>query len=192
MSIRRPIFVRAAIAILVGIGLMALFLMRSSGPEPNRDPIGEIFPTVVGQSLEAVRTEIPADFAGTPAVLLVGYEQEAQFDLDRWLMGLIQAEVDARLVEIPTIPALVPSLISGWIDDGMRSGIPREDWGSVVTLYGRGAEPVARLTGTERGRLARVLVLDMDGKIVWFDDRGFSAKKALAVADLVSTLGRAP
>ena len=68
----------------------ALWLQRgSSRTLPNRNPVGELFPAVVGQSLEEVRTEMPAAFAGEPAVLLVGYEQNAQFDIDRWFMGLL-------------------------------------------------------------------------------------------------------
>ena len=159
-----------------------------SSSRPNRDPVGERFPVVLGESLEEERTELPTALAGEPAVLLVGYEQRTQFDIDRWLMGLLQADVDATILEIPTIPGLVPTMISGWIDDGMRSGIPKEDWGAVVTLYGSAAKPVAELTGTENGRNTRVLVLDAEGTVAWFDDTGYSARKALEVAELVREL----
>lgn len=190
----KPRRVRRCVLALLGAGLVAatLGVNGCSTTIPNRDPTGERFPAVVGQSLEKERTEMPGAFAGRPAVLLVGYEQGTQFDLDRWLMGLMQAGVDARLVEVPTIPGLVPTIASGWIDDGMRSGIPREDWGSVVTLYGGAARPVAELTGNEHGRRARVIVLDAEGSIVWFDDAGYSARKALGVAELVATLADGP
>ncbi len=150
------------------------------------DPYNDWLDVVVGQSLEEERVELPTDLAGKPAVLLIGYLQGAQFDLDRWLLGLMQAEVDATLIEVPTIPGLVPTWISGWIDDGMRSGIPREDWASVVTLYGDAAKPVAQWTGTDFGRRARIVVLDAEGKAIWFDDEGYSARKALEVAELLA------
>ena len=168
------------------LGLLAL--AGCSSTLERRDPTGEPFPAVTGQSLEEETIELPGRWAGKPVVLLVGYEQNTQFDIDRWLMGLIQAETSSDIVEVPTIPGLVPTAISGWIDDGMRSGIPDEDWGSVVTLYGSAASPVARLTGTDRGRNTRVIVLDREGKVAWFDDTGYSAKKAMAVAELVETL----
>lgn len=181
---------RRFLLVALGAGLVAATLAANgcSTTIPSRDPTGERFPAVVGQSLEKERTEMPGAFAGRPAVLLVGYKQGTQFDLDRWLMGLMQAGVDAQLVEVPTIPGLMPTIASGWIDDGMRSGIPREDWGSVVTLYGSAAKPVAELTGNENGRRSRVIVLDAEGTIVWFDDEGYSARKALEVAELVASL----
>ena len=173
------------------VGTAALTTAKGcASSRPNRNPVGEQFPAVVGQSLEKQRTELPADLAGEPAVLLIGYKQRAQFDIDRWIMGLLQAKVDARILEVPTIPGLVTGLASGWIDDGMRSGIPQEDWGAVVTLYGSAAGPVADLTGTEKGFLTRVIVLDRDGQVVWFDDEGYSARKALAVAELIERLRR--
>lgn len=165
---------------------VAVTSMGCSSSHANRDPSGQMFPAVVGHSLEQQRTELPAVLAGSPAILLVGYKQRTQFDIDRWLMGLIQAEATAPIVEIPTIPGLVPTIASKWIDRGMRAGIPREDWGSVVTLYGGDATPIVKLTGNENGQNARVIVLDSTGTIIWFDDSGYAPRKAIEVARLVS------
>jgi len=138
-------------------------------------PVGAPFPTVAGRSLAGATVRLPADFAGAPAVLLIGYQQRAQFDADRWLYGLLMADLGLRIVELPTIPGWAASLASGWIDDGMRSGIPQEDWSAVITLYGGAAKPVAEFTGTEGGNNVRVLLLDERGVVRWFHDRGFSA-----------------
>ena len=178
-----PLRIRAATALLLAVILLA----GCSNPIPNRDPTGELFPTVVGQSLEEERVELPTDLAGQTAVLLIGYEQDAQFDIDRWLMGILQAEIDALVLEVPTIPGLMATMASGFIDDGMRGGIPVEDWSVVVTLYGSAAKPVAELTGTANGQIARVLVLDAEGRVSWFDDTGYSARKAIALAEFVAT-----
>lgn len=154
----------------------------------NRDPVGQRFPEVRGETLEGETVELPL---AEPTILLVGYDQDAQFDADRWLIGLLQAPPAARIIELPTIPGLFPRVIAGRIDSGMRSGIPSEDWQSVVTLYGDDASEVMALTGNERGRNMRVLFLDDEGSILWFHDRGFSASKVLelgrAVAEHTST-----
>jgi hypothetical protein len=36
---------------------------------------------------------VPESFSGGPTVLLIGYKQSSQFDIDRWVMGLMQAKV---------------------------------------------------------------------------------------------------
>lgn len=169
--------------------LLVLLLTACSSASPRRDPTGEMFPAVTGTSLQGHEVELPEAFAGAPVILLVGYLQETQFDIDRWLMGLLMADAPVPFYELPTIPGLAPTAISGWIDEGMRSGIPEEDWGAVVTCYGSDAEPIAELTGTDGGRNARVLLLDADGRVVWFHDRGFSARLALELVETAEALG---
>ena len=173
-----------------GILLVPVFFIVNgcSSTTANRNPTGQVFPTVVGYSLDKERTELPGALAGHTSILLVGYKQRTQFDIDRWLMGLLQSDADAKIIEIPTIPGLLPTIASGWIDNGMRSGIPSEDWGSVVTLYGDAATPVVKMTGNENGRSTRVIVLDASGAIVWFDDSGYSPRKAIEVAKLISKM----
>ncbi len=144
-----------------------------SSTQPRRDPTGEVFPSVVGTSLDGEEVSIPSAFAGAPVVLLVGYKQDSQFDLDRWLLGLTEAKVDVALYEIPTIPGLAPRIFSGMIDGGMRKGIPSEDWGSVITVYGDGSD-IVEFTGNETPMPGRILLLDATGRVVFFHDRGYS------------------
>jgi hypothetical protein len=158
---------------------------------PRRDPLGETLPSVVGQSLEERAVALPDALAGAPAVLLIGYKQNAQFDLDRWILGMLQAGTPVRFLEVPTIPGLVPGMISGTIDDGMRSGIPDEDWGVVVTLYGDDAARIAEWTGTADGLNGRIVLLDADGVARWFHDRGYSAGKVLELDAAVRGLASA-
>ena len=171
------------------LSTVAMALAGCGSTLPNRDPTGELFPTVTGQSLDEQTVTLPDDLNGEPSVLIVGYTQNAQFDIDRWLLGMLQAELSLRILEVPTIPGALASMASGFIDDGMRSGIPREDWKVVVTLYGGAAKPVAKLTGTENGNSARVLVLDADGRIVWFHDAGYSAREMIELLELADQLG---
>lgn len=175
MKLSRLLLVAAPFAAL-------LTIVTSSGgcqgPIENRDPVGETFVSVEGLSLTGEERRLPEDLAGSPAVLLVGYVQEAQFDLDRWLLGLAQVESPVAIYEVPTIEGLVPGLLSGTIDDGMRSGIPQEDWPTVITVYDDAGRIIDQ-TGQENPRNGRVMLLDGTGTIVWFHDRGYSASKML-------------
>lgn len=166
---RRALTVTAALA-----ALLVLFATTScSTTYPRRDPTGETFPTVTGQALSGENVTLPDVGKGAPLLLLVGYKQETQFDLDRWLLALDQAGWKVKTFEVPTIPGMLPRMFSGFIDGGMRRGIPQEDWAGVVTLYGEAA-PVAEFTGNEDGLPGRILLLDPEGKVAFFHDRGFS------------------
>ena len=162
-------------------------LQACSATLSNQDPTGKLFPDVQGTSLAGQLYEIPQDFSGKPLVLLVGYKQRSQFDLDRWILGLVQLQTPVRIIELPTIKGLVPGLFANRIDEGMRQGIPEEDWGSVITVYEQAA-PIVALTGNENGANGRVLLLDGAGKVIWFADRGYSAGQVKALDTRVRTL----
>jgi hypothetical protein len=168
----------------LGAGLLLVVLTGCGSTYPNRNPVGETFPTVVGKSLKGEERSLPAAYAGRPVLLLVGYVQKAQFDADRWILGVLQAGLPVKVVEVPTIDGLFPRLFAGAIDDGMREGIPAEDWADVVTVYDD-AERIVAFTGNEVPRNIRVLLLDADGKVMWFHDRGYSPRLPLELARLL-------
>ena len=153
----------------------------------NRNPVDESFPVARGESLERDSVELPTAYLGSPVVYMVGYVQSTQFDLDRWAIGFNQVEFPIRVVEVPTIPGLVPSMFRGMIDNGMRSGIPAEDWSAVVTLYGKQATPVARFTGNGNPRNGRILLVDGQGVVRWFWDQGFSASRLKELLEKASS-----
>ena len=175
------IVVIALAAILTTGGCMATY--------PNQDPTGKAFPRAQGENLDKQPVELPTAYLGSPALYLAGYSQNAQFDLDRWAIGLHQVEFSETVIEVPTIPGLFPSMFKGVIDNGMRSGIPAEDWAIVITLYGKQATPVATFTGTENPRNGRVLLLDDAGVVRWFWDQGFSATRLMELKRAAEDLG---
>jgi len=170
--------------------LFMLFATACTTSYPNRDPMGERFPTVTGETLEKQSVTLPDAYEGEPALYMVGYVQETQFDLDRWTIGLVQIGFTCRIIEVPTIPGAIPSMMKGTIDDGMRDGIPSEDWANVITLYGDEATPVARFTGNRNPRNGRILLLDKDGTVQWFWDQGFSAKRLMELDERAKALAR--
>jgi len=155
--------------------LIAFILIGCSTTYVNRNPVGENFPTVNGQTLTEEERELPAYFKGSNVVLLLGYKQDSQFDIDRWLIGLDMTGTKITAYEIPTIQGLFPRMFKSSIDNGMRKGIPKELWGGVITIYGDGAK-VQEFTGNENPNNARVLLLDQEGKVIYFHDRGFSVQ----------------
>lgn len=142
---------------------------------PNRNPINEIFPTVNGNTLAEKSVVLPVEFKGEKTVLLLGYKQNGQFDIDRWLIGLDMKKAKVKVYEIPTINNWFAELFADRIDNGMRQGIPSELWKIVITVYEDG-HIIQEFTGNERPNNSRVILLDEAGKVIHFYDRGFSVE----------------
>lgn len=145
------------------------------------------FPSVWGTSLRGDKVALPAHFEGKNTLLLVGYVQRAQFDIDRWILGALQAELNVEIVEVPTIAGMLPQMVQSFIDNGMRSGIPKSDWGSVITVYEDAPKIIAAL-GNERPQSAYAVLLDKQGRIVWTSNIGYSAAQILELKKLVDSM----
>jgi hypothetical protein len=140
---------------------------------PSQVKLGDTMISATGESLEGQTVQIPADFEGQDTLLIFGYKQDAQFDIDRWFIGLDMTQTQVAAYEIPTIQGMAPRMFSGFIDSGMRKGIPKELWKGVVTVYADG-DKIQQFTGNQNPNNARVMLLDKQGVIVYFYDRGFS------------------
>ena len=162
------------------------FFAGCSSSLPNRNIVGEVFPTVKGKSLDGVEKNLPEAFKGNKVILILGYEQNTQFDVDRWGIGFFTADLQLPPVyEIPTIPGLLPSLFKESIDSGMRSGIPKESWKDVITIYGSDGSVLTKWTGTELARNCRVLLLDENGKVLWMHDKGYGLPPLKSLMDVL-------
>jgi hypothetical protein len=156
--------------------LLSLIIFLTAGCSThyeNRKLTGKTFPSITGENLEQETVNIPNDFTSNYTLLLVGYKQNSQFDIDRWLIALDMTETKVDVYEIPTIQGLFPRMFSTVIDNGMRKGIPKELWKGVITVYKDG-DSVQAFTGNTNPNNARVILLDENGVIIYFYDRGFS------------------
>ena len=77
--------------------------------------------------------------------------------------------------------------LQGFINDGMRSGIPKSDWASVVTVYAD-APKIIQALGNERPQSAYAVLLSKDGRIVWTSNIGYSATQILELKKVVASL----
>ncbi len=153
--------------------IAALLLSACSTSYPNQAITGQAFPSVVGQTLEEESMALPEDLQGKMSLLLIGYKQDSQFDIDRWLIGLDMTQTQLAVYEVPTIQGLFPRMFSPLINNGMRAGIPKPLWKGVVTIYKDG-DQVQAFTGNENPNNTRVVLLNEQGKVIYFYDQGFS------------------
>ena len=115
-----------------------------------------------------------------------GYVQGAQFDIDRWLIGLSMAKVKTPVFEVPAVKGFFVGLFKERLDQSMRNGIPSEIWKAVVTVYGD-SEKLINFTGSQKPRNSRVFVLDKNGKVIYFHDRGFSVNNLQRLLKVLPT-----
>lgn len=126
-----------------------------------------IFPTVSGRSLEGRELVFPRDLPGDRNVVLIAFERRHQREVDSWMPALARlraADSTIAVFELPTLgTAWRP--VRGWIDGGMRSGIPdRAVREATVTLY-LDKGPFKRALGIRDEAHIQLLVLDRAGRI---------------------------
>ena len=167
------------------LGLLTLFICGCSSTYPNQSITGQVFPAVIGETLEGEQMSLPDDLNGKISLLLIGYKQDSQFDIDRWLIGLDMTETRLDVYEVPTIQGLFPRMFSTMINNGMRAGIPKSLWKGVVTVYKDG-EKVQSYTGNEDPNNTRVVLLDENGTVLYFYDDGFSVEALNQLRAIIS------
>ncbi len=164
----------------VGFVLMAAHAMGQSGAPPT-------FPKSSGRNLNGRTLSLPDDFAGRANLVFIAFEMRQQQEVDTWMSfatGMRQAHPGLAVYELPTIGRGY-GLIRGFIDSGMRSGIPdNETRASTVTLY-LDVGAFARALGIESTRTITVLLVKPSGEILARASGPFSTA---ASAPLVSAL----
>jgi hypothetical protein len=138
----------------------------------GQGPIGRTFPWVAGTALSGSRVRFPDDLAGAPALLLIAYRRGAQSDVDRWAAFARREAPGLKVLEVPVIPALVWRPFRGMIDGGMRGGVPKPQWSSVVTVYDDGAA-VRDFVGDPGAPVAHATLLDAGGVVRALESGGF-------------------
>lgn len=135
---------------------------------PTFNPAAATFPNIEGDNLNNRRIVLPAGIDAPYALLLVAFEREQQADVDTWLPAareLTNDHANLEYYELPVIPSGY-GLVRGWIDGGMRGGIPafaaRE---RTVTVYTDVAK-FKRLAGFDSPAIRAVLV-DRQGLVYW-------------------------
>lgn len=164
--------------------IIVSLLTACSTTYPNQSLTGESFPSVSGQSLEQEAINIPGDFDNEYTLLLIGYKQDSQFDIDRWLIALDFTSTNLPVYELPTIQGMFPRMFSTFIDNGMRKGIPKPLWKGVITIYEDG-DTVQKFTGNENPNNARVILINREGKILYFYDQGFGVDALNDIREII-------
>ncbi len=138
---------------------------------------GKKFPIVNAKTLSGHDVQFPEIASGKVSLIAVAFVRGAQSMLDSWAEPFERACREDGVYEVPMIEGSVWKLMSGFIDSGMRAGIPNKKHGNVATYYGQTGDIRKELgiTDTSKGY---VYLLDEDGNII-FEGSGFSEEKGI-------------
>jgi hypothetical protein len=149
--------------------------------------VGRRFPAVAGRALSGEVVRFPDDLAGAPALLLCAYRRGTQADVDRWAAFAARELSGLAAYELPIISSRVWRPLQGWIDGGMRGGVPPAQWARVVTVYEDGTRARA-FVGDGGGWRTQVVLLDAAGVVAFHDAAGFTEEGAARLAAAAAAL----
>ena len=140
------------------------------------DPeINPLFPTLSSTALDGRKVTLPDDCTGHVTLIFIAFRREAQSMIDSWAGPFYEAfgaDPGVLVYEIPMIGSLAGRLMGGFIDAGMRSGIPEARHPYVVTWYGT-YKRYRNILGMDDLSAAYLFLLDKNGRIRW-RGQGFS------------------
>lgn len=137
-----------------------------------------MFPKVSGSNLLKEKVQFPDDLMGRPTLALVAFKRQQQGEVDTWLAHLDEFEGRGlRVLELPTISGMRYGWMAGFIDGGMRSGIPDPAARArTVTLYTNTAKFREALGLETRDEIYAVL-LDDEARVVRIEAGAWSEEK---------------
>jgi hypothetical protein len=126
--------------------------------------LGRRFPEVTGESLARRKVTLPDAAKGRVTVIIAAFARQAQGRIDTWARPLLERYGDegpVRYYELPMISGWY-SWMSGFIDGGMRRGVPKPLHDNVVTYYGSLDRYFEAFDVTDKGD-CYLFVLDGEG-----------------------------
>ena len=111
------------------------------------------FPKIEVKTLSGKELVLPDDAEGEVVLIGVAFVREAQGMLDSWMDHFEELCHGRKVYELPIIESDLWKIFSGFIDGGMRSGIPEEKHDLVGTHYGDASKFKEKLgiVDTDRG-----------------------------------------
>ncbi|MCA9274492.1 MAG: hypothetical protein KDA29_00545 [Phycisphaerales bacterium] len=144
------------------------------------------FPRISSENLNKEPITLPDDLKGQPALLLIAYRQHQQENVNTWLghLDTIEEQIPGvRVLELPTISSRSWGWMAGFIDGGMRSGIPDPAARArTVTLYTDVSLFNQALMIEETDTIHAVL-LDQDSRVIARVDGDYDEAKLQTLID---------
>jgi len=169
--------------------MMLVSAIVSAAPPVPKLGVGDSLPLLQGEYLNGQRATLPQDSSRRVALLMLGFTYASRFAVEAWAKRFRQdfeKQPTVTFFEIPMIGGL--ARMGKWfIDNGMRRGTPKADYGNVITVYG-GTDIWKQRAGFEDPDAAYLILIDPHGKVAWRHAGGFDEQSYKALASNASRL----
>jgi len=137
------------------------------------------FPSISAKNLNKVTMNLPQDFGSRRSIVMIAYSQKHQDLVDTWLpyLGKAAKRSGVKFYETPVLSSSY-KLMSGFIDNGMRSGITSKSTrAKTITLY-TNVSKFNKSIGLGSKSTIHAVVIDRNGKVLETVSGAYSKAKA--------------
>jgi hypothetical protein len=146
-----------------------------------------MFPAVNGSNLNKVEYTLPEDFEAEFNIVVVAFQQWHQRLVNSWvplLEELTGGNPRVEYYELPTIRKM-NFVYRGFIDGGMRAGIPSKDTrGRTITLY-IDKDPFKKELAIPSEENIHLFLVRPSGEILWRSEGPLSEEGAMSLTSAV-------
>ncbi|HTU49679.1 MAG TPA: hypothetical protein VMF56_03740 [Acidobacteriaceae bacterium] len=157
----RLVLVLPIVWILIGLFAQSV----SSQPAPA---LGE-FATIQATSLNGVRMNLPADFAGQLNLVIITFAREQQQEVDSWIPAARQVESSHsqfRYYELPTM-SRENLLYRWWFDEALRSNTTDKQLRSRILTAYVNKRMFKKSLDIENEKQVVAILVDPKGHVYW-------------------------
>ena len=149
--------------------------------------VGQVLPTVSGETLTGKELELPAADAGSSRILVFSFTKKASGDSKLWNEHMTRdfgsrGPAVFRVIFLESVPKVFRSMAIS----GIKSGLPEALWDRTLLVYQGEDAWKFRLVVTS-DRHSYLVLLDGQGRVEWMSSRAFNEAE---YADLKKLLGR--
>ena len=180
------------------VPVLVACMLASCNIIPSRNPTSEPIVVITGTTLDGTRIDIPRDLSdankpsSAPTILLIAYQRDAQFDADRWRLGLDELGVKCRVLLVHAIPSTFGVLLSPVLTHDLAQKFALSEHAMILPLTGESADRLATQTGMGRAQFAHVVVIAADGRIIYACDEGYCAERVQALTLMTASTNAQP
>lgn len=142
-------------------------------PEPTEQGAAapQRFPRLVADTLSGNSLIFPDCIDNGLAIIMLVFRRHAQAVVDSWMAPLARRLAGSDAVRLYEVPMLAGGwrVMSGFIDGGMRSGIPPHKHDMVATCYGD-VQRVCSALDIHDLNSAYLYLVDGTGTVLWHAD----------------------